>query len=345
MLSFNERLLVGGIGGMDSCVDAAKKKALSGGWNINQTVQAGDLSYTKRLDRCDRLNRVYLDAGVSASKTDGDMVVRSLGSLRVERDMRKDLTLGAGLTATYADDHLSEFANSTISDRSLQLSVYGRKQLTPTLRMAAFAGLGQAWYDFGLTDDGLTVTGKMVGNRQLYGASLSGDIKIKGASLTTDLIISRAMEDLGNAKLAAQYQGESRSGIAFAVGKVDVTRVNIPVHIPFDLKRFDKPDGSRTRFEVSPGLLCEDNAVYTSGLECGFKADAKFVTSKADRSRTYIDLTYERVREMERKAIGLGYARRYGQHKNLELSWTVRNQMSDRGRPDGQIMMQLKVGR
>ena len=345
MLSFNERLLVGGIGGMDSCVDAAKKKALSGGWNINQTVQAGDLSYTKRLDRCDRLNRVYLDAGVSASKTDGNMVVRSLGSLRVERDMRKDLTLGAGLTATYADDRLSEFTDSTISDRSLQLSVYGRKQLTPTLRMAAFAGLGQAWYDFGLTDDGLTVTGKMVGNRQLYGASLSGDIKIKGASLTTDLIISRAMEDLGNAKLAAKYQGESRSGIAFAVGKVDVTRVNIPVHIPFDLKRFDRPDGSKTRFEVSPGLLCEDNAAYTSGLQCGFKADAKFVTSKADRSRTYIDLTYERVREMERKAIGLGYARRYGQQRNVELSWTVRNQMSDRGRPDGQIMMQLKVGR
>ena len=48
---------------------------------------------------------------------------------------------------------------------------------------------------------------------------------------------------------------------------------------------------------------------------------------------------------MERKAIGLGYARRYGQQKNLELSWTVRNQMSDRGRPDGQIMMQLRVAR
>ena len=345
MLSFNERLLVGGIGGMDSCVDAAKKKALSGGWNINQTVQAGDLSYTKRLDRCDQLNRVYLDAGLSASRTNGETVVRSLGSLRVERDVRKDLTLGAGLMATYADDRLSEFTDSTISDRSLQLSVYGRKQLTPTLRMAAFAGIGQAWYDFGLKDDGLTVTGKMVGNRQLYGASLSGDIKIKGASLTTDLIISRAMEDLSNAKLAAKYQGESRSGIALAVGKVDVTRVNIPVHIPFDLKRFDRPDGSKTRFEVSPGLLCEDNAAYTSGLQCGFKADAKFVTSKADRSRTYIDLTYERVREMERKAIGLGYARRYGQQKNVELSWTVRNQMSDRGRPDGQIMMQLKVGR
>jgi hypothetical protein len=345
MLSFNERLLAGGVGGMDNCLDPSKKKALSGGWDINQTVQSGDLAYTKRLDRCDQLNRIYLDAGLSASRTNGETVVRSLGSLRVERDVRKDLTLGAGLMATYADDHLSEFTNSTISDRSLQLNLYGRKQLTPTLRMAAFAGIGQAWYDFGLKDDGLTVTGKMVGNRQLYGASLSGDIKLKGASLTTDLIISRAMEDLGNAKLAAKYQGESRSGIALAVGKVDVTRVNIPVHIPFDLKRFDKPDGSKTRFEVSPGLLCEDNAAYTSGLQCGFKADAKFVTSKSDRSRTYVDLTYERVREMERKAIGLGYARRYGQHKNLELSWTVRNQMSDRGRPDGQIMMQLKVGR
>lgn len=345
MLSFNERLLAGGVGGMDNCLDPSKKKALSGGWDINQSVQAGDLAYTKRLDRCDQLNRVYLDAGLSASRTNGEMVVRGLGSLRVERDVRKDLTLGAGLMATYADDHLSEFTNSTISDRSLQLNLYGRKQLTPTLRMAAFAGLGQAWYDFGLTDDGLTVSGKMVGNRQLYGASLSGDIKIKGASLTTDLIISRAMEDLGNAKLAAKYQGESRSGIALAVGKVDVTRVNIPVHIPFDLKRFDRPYGSKTRFEVSPGLLCEDNAVYTSGLQCGFKADAKFVTSKSDRSRTYVDLTYERVRQMERKAIGLGYARRYGRNKNLELSWTVRNQMSDRGRPDGQIMMQLKVGR
>ena len=345
MLSFNERLLAGGVGGMDNCLDPSKKKALSGGWDINQTVQSGDLAYTKRLDRCDQLNRIYLDAGLSASRTNGETVVRSLGSLRVERDVRKDLTLGAGLMATYADDHLSEFTNSTISDRSLQLNLYGRKQLTPTLRMAAFAGIGQAWYDFGLKDDGLTVTGKMVGNRQLYGASLSGDIKLKGASLTTDLIISRAMEDLGNAKLAAKYQGESRSGIALAVGKVDVTRVNIPVHIPFDLKQFDKPDGSKTRFEVSPGLLCEDNAAYTSGLQCGFKADAKFVTSKSDRSRTYVDLTYERVREMERKAIGLGYARRYGQHKDLELSWTVRNQMSDRGRPDGQIMMQLKVGR
>ncbi|MDT9013690.1 hypothetical protein RQP55_09665, partial [Novosphingobium sp. APW14] len=213
----------------DDACSTAKAKSLSGAANANQSGGQVKLDYTKLLSECGSRNQVFADFGLTYSKLGGNWNSRMFASLRYERRIDADLTLGASLMASQASDTLTGFTNSSISDETLQLSLYGRYAISNKLRTGAFAGYGQGWYDFGLAEsDGFALDGTMTGKRQVYGWMLSGDFNIGDTVVTTDVIVSHAREKLGSATLAARYQGESRSGIALAVGSVDTTRISVP---------------------------------------------------------------------------------------------------------------------
>lgn len=320
MLSFNEQLLADDTVGQ---CGPAGRKPLSGGFNATNVAQSARLSYARQIENCERRYRVFIDGAMALSHQQGDWMLRTLASVRTEADLSSTVTLGAGVLATFADDTLKGFASSDISDSSVQVNLYGRKRLTDKLRMAAFVGYGKAWYDFGLTDNGFVMSGKMTGDRYTYGATLTGDIEIGETMVTTDFILSHAQERLGTAVLAAAYLGEQRQGIGFYVGNVDVTRLSIPVHVPFDLQVPAYKGGYSARVEFSPGLLCEDNSVDASALSCGFKADAKLSMTHGNRSRLYLDASYETVNGIERYLGGLGFGYRFGPKRALELGFNL----------------------
>lgn len=321
MLSFNESLMRDN--GDEGCASPKAAKELSGRINANASGANVDVNYSKQLTDCARPHKLLADAGFTYSKVAGNWNSRLFGSLRFETKLDQDVTLGAGLMGSLADDQITGFENSKISDKSLQFNVYARYRITDTLRAGAFAGLGRAWYDFGLTEsDGFVLDGEMTGKRHTFGGMLSGDITVGGTTLTTDAIVSRAVEKLGNATLAAQYLGEDRSGIAFAVGTVDVTRISVPVSAPFQLtgEEGDATDGngSWSRLVLSPGLLCEDNNVDSSALRCGYQLGARLTAGDGGRSRYYVSYNWESVADMRRSLVGVGYAYRFG--RNLELA-------------------------
>ena len=338
MLSFNESLMRGA--NDDACSDPK----LSGAANANQSGGQVKLTYSQQLTECGRRNRVFADIGLTHSKLGGDWNSRLFASLRLERRVDADLTLGAALLASRSSDALTGFANSSISDDSLQLSLYGRYRITDKLRTGAFAGVGKGWYDFGLTEsDGFTLDGSMTGKRQIYGWMLSGEFNLGETVITTDAIVSHAREKLGSATLAARYLGENRTGIAFLVGSVDTTRISVPLTAPIQLTGNDEL-GKSARLLLSPGLLCEDNDVQTSALRCGYQLGAKLVANDGGRNRFYADYRWESVAGMRRSLIGLGYAYRFGD-KGLEVALEANRGITGMAGQDNRIWIVLRLVR
>ena len=344
MLSFNESLVSGG-GKDDGCNDPKAHKQLSGLVNANEAGGDINLNYAKRLSECGRGDQVLVNVGMTYSKLGGNWNSRLFSSLRYETRIDKDLTLGIGAIASRANDSITGFDNSMISDKSLQINLYGRYRLSEKLRTAAFVGLGRAWYDFGLSEsDGFLLNGKMTGGRHIYGWMLSGEYAIGNTVLTTDAIMSRAVEKLGSARLAAQYLGENRSGLVFAVGTVDVTRISIPVTAPITLSGGEEGFGSWSRLLLSPGLLCEDNDVDSSTLLCGYQLGAKLAANDSSgRNRFYVDYHWERVNGMKRSLIGLGYAYRFGKDSGFELAFDVNRGLNGGSGQDNRARVSLRL--
>ena len=338
MLSFNETLMRRA--NDDACSDP---RDLSGSARANQSGGNVDLQYSRRLSECGRRHQVYVDAGLTYSNTGGNWNSRIFGGLRFETKVDEDFTIGLGALASRSSDDLAGFDRSSISDKSLQATAYGRYDLSESLRSGAFVGFGRTWYDFNLTEgDGFSLDGSMRGKRRIYGWMLSGDWTIGGTVVTTDAILSRAKEQLGNAKLSAEHLGEKRSGIVFDVGTVDVTRLSVPVTAPITLAGSSEEYGSLTRLLVSPGLLCEDNAVDSSAMRCGYQLGAKFVANDdSGRNRFYADYRWENVAGMQRSLIGLGYAYRFGGSTGLELALEA----DSAGANDNRALLSLRLAR
>jgi len=338
MLSFNETLMRRA--NDDACSDP---RDLSGSARANQSGGNVDLQYSQRLSECGRRHQVYVDAGLTYSNTGGNWNSRIFGGLRFETKVDEDFTIGLGALASRSSDDLAGFDRSSISDKSLQATAYGRYDLSESLRSGAFVGFGRTWYDFNLTEgDGFSLDGSMRGKRRIYGWMLSGDWTIGGTVVTTDAILSRAKEQLGNAKLSAEHLGEKRLGIVFDVGTVDVTRLSVPVTAPITLAGSSEEYGSLTRLLVSPGLLCEDNAVDSSAMRCGYQLGAKFVANDdSGRNRFYADYRWENVAGMQRSLIGLGYAYRFGGSTGLELALEA----DSAGANDNRALLSLRLAR
>lgn len=339
MLSFNESLMRAA---NDDACSTPKAKKLSGAANANQSGGQVKLDYSTLLTECGRRSQVFADFGVTYSKLSGDWNSRLFASLRFERRLDEDLTLGAALLASRASDTMTGFTDSSISDESLHLNLYSRYVISNTLRTGAFIGLGRGWYDFGLTDtDGFVLDGKMVGKRQVYGWMLSGEFNVGDTVVTTDAIISHAKEKLGSATLAARYLGESRSGILFAVGSVDTTRISVPVTAPIQLVGNDQL-GKSARLLLSPGLLCEDNDVQLSSLRCGYQMGARLVANDGGRNRFYADYRWESVSGMRRSLLGLGYAYRFGD-RGLELALEANRGLTGMSGQDNRALISLRL--
>ena len=339
MLSFNESLL--GVG--DVCSDAGARKPLSGGLNADELHQDAKVRYSRDFSSCESRTRVLVDGGVGFSRVQHNWTARGLGSLRVEHRVGSATVLGAALIGSGSSDELASFATSRISDHSLQLNVYGKTKLAENLRFAAFAGWGRSWYSFKLKDAGLDLHGNAYGTRKLYGATLSGDINLAGLSITTDAILSRAEERLGSTRLDASYLGEDRSDILFGLGKVDVTRLSVPVHVPI---AFRSPQDGRepTRLEFSPGLLCQDTAQDSSALDCGYQLTMKFSLAPTVRSMIQAEARTEAVDGYLLHSFTLGYQRRFGSYR--QLSWGMDVARQARGQQaDNRVMVRLGLER
>ena len=343
MLSFNEGLILGA--NDDACLNSSGDRDVSGGFNANKTQANLDLNYSERLSQCGRPYQLTADVGLSNSRTSDRWNHRYFGSLRFEAKLDEDTNLGFGVMGSRSNDRLLGFDQSEISDKSLQASLYARYRVNQTLRTGAFAGLGRAWYNFGLTEsDGFVLDGSMTGKRQLYGWMLSGDFNIANTVITTDAIVSRAVEKLGNATLRAQYLGENRSGIAFGVGTVDVTRISVPLTAPINLTGAEG-SGMASRLLLSSGLLCEDNNVYSSSLNCGYQLGAKFVANDNDKSSLYVDYRWERVGTTRRSLLGMGYSYRFGPQNGLELSLEANRGVIGAMGQDSRAMLSLRVAK
>ena len=138
--------------------------------------------------------------------------------------------------------------------------------------------------------------------------------------------------------------GESRSGIAFAVGAVDVTRISVPVSAPINLTGSEN-FGMATRLLLSPGLLCEDNDVGSSTLRCGYQLGAKFIANDNGRNRFYADYRWESVASMRRSLIGVGYAYRFGGRDGLELAVELNRGLTGLTEQDSRALLSLRVAR
>jgi len=154
--------------------------------------------------------------------------------------------------------------------------------------------------------------------------------------------VSRAVEKLGNATLSAQYLGENRSGIAFGVGTVDVTRISVPVTATINLTGAEG-FGMLSRLLLSPGLLCEDNNIDSSALNCGYQLDAKFVANDNDKGSLYADYRWESVGATRRSLFGLGYSYRFGPQNGLELSFEANRGVTGTMGQDNRAMLSLRL--
>lgn len=341
MLSFNEGLMQGSSDDDVDCASAARQKALSGTVNANQDQQALSLNYAKQLNACGSRIRVLLDMGLASSRMEGNTTLRTLASIRAEQNIAQNVTVGFGLLGSFASDRLNSFADSNISDHSFQANGYIRSRLSETLRLAGFASVGQAKYKFRLNYDGFAMTGRMTGDRVAYGVMLTGDLALAGMTVTTDVALSRASERLGNAKLAARYKGESRSGIAFGVGSVDATRLSVPVHFPLLGHKTGKANIEGTQLSFSPGLLCEDTSADTSRLVCGYQLGARYRQSLSANDRLSLDVKHEKVEGNQRNLFALGFSHVFGP---LELGVALNQEMA-RYAADSRALLTVRVVR
>lgn len=248
MLAFNEGLFRD----TGDCMASAAQGTVTPGMHLNEFSQGTSLDWAKT--HCTARYRVIANVRASIDHADGDWTRRGLASVRIENEWRQDLTFGLGLMGSFANNDLPSFADSSIRDHSLQINGYVKTKLAENLRAGAFVGFGRAWYDFDLHQTGFDLSGKMVGHRQVYGAMLSGDVEIRSFLVTTDLILSRATEDLGQATLVGMVDDDVRQ-VMFEVGGVDMTRISIPVSGELHIWGSD-PKGWQSTLRLSPGLLC-----------------------------------------------------------------------------------------
>jgi len=339
MLAFNEGLLGANQG---FCADAYKRP-VSGRLNANEDRQDASLNFRRDLTSCEGRTRIFADGGIGVTRVDNNLTTRGLAALRVEQLVVQNVVLGAALVGSTASDDLASFTDSRISDKSLQLNVYGRARLTDHLRFAAFAGWGRSWYSFRLEDDGLSLRGDMDGKRHMYGAALSGDVRVGSLTVTTDAILSRAIEKLASANLDASYFEESGSNIGLRLGRVDVTRLSVPVHIPV---LFGTPrDGiKQTRLEFSPGLLCQDTSADSSNISCGYQLGLKLRAYPSLYSIVQAEARREVVDGYANNLFTIGFERRFGSKRQLAVGMGLeRSEGLDQ--PDNRAILRLSVGR
>ncbi|WP_292052511.1 MULTISPECIES: cadherin domain-containing protein [unclassified Brevundimonas] len=334
MLSFNESVFRD----IADCEASAAQGKLTPGMQLNEFNQGSSLDWAKT--HCTARYRVIANAGAAITHNDGDWTRRGLASVRVETEVRQDLTLGLGLMGSFANNDLPSFADSSISDRTLQINGYVKARLAENLRAGAFAGFGRAWYDFDLQQTGFDLTGKMEGRRQVYGAMLSGDIEVRDVLLTTDIILSRATEDLGQARLIGTAGDETRK-VMFAVGDVDMTRISIPVSGELNLWGND-PKGWQSSLRLSPGVLCEDTSASDSALTCGYQFGGRLMARKEHSGGGYIDYRFESVDRRTRNMIGVGYQYIFGRNDNLEWAVDVTGGVVE-GRSDNRAMLTFRA--
>ena len=334
MLSFNEGLFRD-VGDCDA--NAAQGK-LTPGMQLNPFNQGSSLDWDKT--HCTARYRVIANAGAAISHSDGDWTRRGLASVRVETEVKQDLTFGVGLMGSFANNDLPSFADSSISDHTLQINGYVKAQLAENLRAGAFVGFGRAWYDFDLQQTGFDLTGKMEGRRQVYGAMLSGDIEVRDVLITTDIILSRATEDLGQATLVGTAEDETRK-VMFDVGDVDMTRISIPVSGEFNLWGHN-PKGWQSSLRLSPGVLCEDTSASDSALTCGYQFGGRLMTRKERSGGGYIDYRFESVDRRTRNIVGVGYQYVFGPNGNLEWAVDVTGGVVE-GRSDSRAMLTFRA--
>jgi hypothetical protein len=182
----------------------------------------------------------------------------------------------------------------------------------------------------------------MNGDRHIYGAALSGDIQLGGTIITTDAVLSRAVEQLNSAKLDASYEGEEGSKLPFRVGKVDVTRFSVPVHIPLI---FGDPDKAEpTRLEVSPGLLCQDTEQDSSSMDCGYQLGFKFRLAPSQRWRAQAQARREVVDGYASNLLSVGVVQHIGKQYEYALGVDVEREASAH-QADNRVMIRFGLGR
>ncbi|WP_144039905.1 hypothetical protein [Novosphingobium sp. TH158] len=338
-LAFNEGMMQDSADDDASCGSGNAKKATSGSMQANEAQQNINLKYAQQLNACNARIRVLLDMGLAVTNRAGNTTVRTLASLRGERKLGNDVTLGLGVMGSWASDKLQSFATSHISDKAYQANAYMRVKLAPELRMGAFASFGHASYNFDLADGGMSLTGKMGGNRVAFGGMLTGDFNLAGLGVSTDIALSHASESLKNATLAAQYRGESRTGIAFAVGTVDATRLSVPFHFGLIGKANAKGESGGNLLTVSPGLLCEDANADATGLTCGFQVGGRYKQKLSQRDRISLEARFEKVAGIERSIFSLGFGHSFGP---LEMLMAVNQEMT-RFAQDSRAMLSLRL--
>lgn len=334
MLSFNEGLFRD----TADCIATPRQGVLTPGMNVNEVNQGGSLDWTKT--RCTDRYRIIANAGAALDHSDGDWTRRGLASVRIEHEVKQGLTLGLGLMGSFANNDLPSFEDSSISDQSLQLNGYVKADLAQNLRAGAFLGFGRAWYDFDLHQTGLDLSGKMVGKRHLYGAMLSGDVAVGQVLVTTDVILSRATEDLGQATLTGSAGDETRA-VMLAIGDVDMTRLSVPVSSEFRIWS-DDPEGWNSTLRLSPGLLCEDTSADSSSLTCGYQFGGRLTAKRSGSGAAFLDYRIEAVDDRTRNLISVGYADTFGPRRNMEWAFDVSGGMSD-DRADSRAMFHLRA--
>lgn len=341
MLSFNETLM---LGADDECSAANVGKSVSGAVNANESGANAHLNYGKRLTACDRQYQILVDAGATYSKANGDWDSRLFASARLEAKVNKSIVVGLNVLASQSSDQIEGFDMSSISDNSLQVGLYSRYNISETLRAGAFAAIGRSHYVFAVNEaDGFKLNGRMDGHRQVASLMLSGDFELRGTTITTDAVLSRASERLGQARLSARYLGEHKDNIAFAVGTVDVTRISVPMSAPIRLTGSEDGFGSWSTLLLGGGLLCEDNNIASSSITCGYQMRLKLLATQDSNNRVYADLNWESVSGMQRSVMAIGYARRFGGEQNLELGVELNQKRAGASANDNAVMLALKV--
>ena len=342
MLSFNESMLSEN-GDAWVCEQSARRLPFSGELNADERQQQGALNYENRLTPCNARYALRLSLGATISRSHGDSTRRTYGALRLDRRISDDTMIGLIVLGSWSENGLQGFSSGHVSDHALQVSAYGRKNLTDRLRIGAFAGLGRSRYEFSLADDGLSLDGDMTGERVVYGGMLSGDIDIGGTTVTTDVVLSHARESLGDASIDAEYMGESASGLRFNVGNVDATRLSVPAHISFTLINPGQPSDNSLRLTLSPGLLCEDASSQSHTIQCGHQIAGALEYDGNSGAHLQARLHHEAIDEITRDLVSIQVTRRFGPRDMIETGLSMEQSFDTMSPgPDFHFMLSLK---
>lgn len=340
MLSYHEAL----IGDRDSanCERSDSRAFVTPTAGEEHEVSAG---YRGRLVRCSGRIRVYAKLALTYASREEHSNVRWYASFGVERELDPSLTVGGVVLASRSSETVGGFRNSTIKDAGFQIVGYSRYDLGGNLRTGGFFGLGRSAYEFSLSDkDGLALDGKMIGRRQVYGWTLSGQFVLGGTVITTDAVVSRAREKLGAAQLAARYLSEERTNVSFAVGEVQTSRVSLPFAAQFRLAGNERL-GPSAKLLLKPGLLCEDNDIERSSLRCGYQLGARLTARDRRSGQLFAEYRWESVAGLHRSLLGLGYAFRFARQPGLELALEGGQGLLDVGVRETRALASLRLAR